>query len=60
MKNAKTTLLIVGMVLSMALNKTYAQTAPIKLILEKHGEHRLSKYNEIETIKFLINKISKT
>jgi len=31
MKNAKTTLLIVGMVLSMALNKTYAQTAPINL-----------------------------
>jgi cobalt-zinc-cadmium resistance protein CzcA len=34
MKNAKTTLLIVGMVLSMALNKTYAQTAPIKLSIE--------------------------
>ena len=34
MKNVKTTLLIVGMVLSMALNKTYAQTAPIKLSIE--------------------------
>ena len=32
----------------------------IKLILEKHGEHRLSKYDEIETIKLLMNKISKT
>lgn len=34
MKNAKTTLLIVGMVFSMALNKSYAQTAPINLSIE--------------------------
>ena len=34
MKNAKTTLLIVGMVLSMALNKTYAQTAPITISID--------------------------
>ena len=30
----------------------------VKLILEKYGEHRLSKNNEIETIKLLLNKIS--
>ena len=30
----------------------------VKLILEKHGEHRLSKEKEIETIKVLLNKIS--
>ena len=34
MKNSKTTLLIIGMVFSMALNKSYAQTAPIKLSIE--------------------------
>ncbi|MBI9040207.1 CusA/CzcA family heavy metal efflux RND transporter [Lutibacter sp.] len=31
MKDSKTTLLIIGMVFSMALNKTYAQTAPITI-----------------------------
>uniref|UniRef100_UPI003564EA8E CusA/CzcA family heavy metal efflux RND transporter n=1 Tax=Lutibacter sp. TaxID=1925666 RepID=UPI003564EA8E len=34
MKNVKTTLLIVGMMLSMALNKTYAQTAPITISID--------------------------
>ncbi|SFS45798.1 CusA/CzcA family heavy metal efflux RND transporter [Lutibacter maritimus] len=34
MKISKTTLLIIGMVFSMALNKSYAQTAPIKISIE--------------------------
>lgn len=34
MKTSKTTLLIIGMVFSMTLNKSYAQTAPIKLSID--------------------------
>ena len=30
----------------------------VKFVLEKYGEHRLSKDNEIDTIKLLLNMIS--
>ena len=46
--------------LSEEVLKKITKSNDVKLILEKHGEHRLSKYDEIETIKLLINKISKT
>ena len=46
--------------LSEKVLKKITKSNDVKLILEKHGEHRLSKYDEIETIKLLINKISKT
>ena len=39
--------------------KKITKSNDVKLILEKHGEHRLSKYDEIETIKLLLSKISK-
>ena len=46
--------------LSEKVLKKITKSNDVKLILEKHGKHRLSKYDEIETIKLLINKISKT
>ena len=45
--------------LSEKVLKKITKSNDVKLILEKHGEHRLSTYDEIETIKLLINKISK-
>jgi len=45
--------------LSEKVLKKITKSNDVKLIFEKHGEHRLSKNDEIETIKILINKISK-
>ena len=45
--------------LSEKVLKKITKSNDVKLILEKHGEHRLSKNDEIETIKVLLNKISK-
>ena len=45
--------------LSEKVLKKIIKSNDVKLILEKNGEHRLSKNNEIETIKMLLNKISK-
>ena len=45
--------------LSEKVLKKITKSNDVKLILEKNGEHRLSKNDEIETIKLLINKISK-
>ena len=45
--------------LSEQVLKKITKSNDVKLILEKHGEHRLSKIHEIETIKALLNNISK-
>ena len=45
--------------LSKKVLKKIIKSNDVKLILEKHGEHRLSKDDEIETIKLLLKKISK-
>ncbi len=45
--------------LSEKVLKKINKSNDVKLILEKHGEHRLSKNDEIKTIKVLLNKISK-
>ena len=45
--------------LSEKVLKKITKSNDVKLILEKNGEHRLSKKDEIETIKLLLNKISK-
>ena len=38
--------------------KTITISNDVKLMIEKHGEHRLSKDEEIKTIKSILNKIS--
>ena len=44
--------------LSREVLENITKSNDVKLILEKYGEHRLSKNNEIQTIKLLLNKIS--
>ena len=45
--------------LSEKVLKKITKSNDVKLILEKHGEHRLSTNDEIKTIKLLLKKISK-
>ena len=44
--------------LSERVLKKITKSNDVKLILEKHGEHRLSKDKEIDTIKSLLKQIS--